>query len=485
MKVLFVGSECAPFVKTGGLADVVGAVPKALDPLGVGVKILLPAYPSLSRLLKRGRTIRKISDLFGGSARLVSVKAEGLDLLLLDAPHLFDRPGNIYLDEHGHDWFDNHLRFGALSAIGADVALNGAGRWKPDLVHAHDWQAGLVPVYLKQAGGNAPSSVMTIHNIAFQGLFDESVRHVLGIDDESFTFEGAEFYGKLGFLKAGLAFCDKITTVSPTYARELVTPEFGMGLEGHMQARQDDLSGILNGIDLDIWNPATDPELVANYTSRSLKRRQKNRAQIESRFGLSAKPDALLFCVVSRLTRQKGLDLLLEVLPDLVGRGAQLALLGSGDKDLETGFEAAARKHPGSVGVVIGYDEALSHLMQGGCDSILVPSRFEPCGLTQLYGLRYGALPVVARTGGLADTVIDATPAAIRARRATGFQFDPVTADGLRHAINRACDMFGKHDQWRSMVLNALRYPVGWDQSAPRYFELYQKLVKPSVKRKR
>ncbi|MCP4315290.1 MAG: glycogen synthase GlgA [Hyphomicrobiales bacterium] len=481
MKVLYVASECAPFVKTGGLADVIGAVPKVLEQLGASIKVLLPAYPALAKVLKGGKTVAQLGDLHSGNARLVAVRKEGLDLLLLDAPHLFDRPGNIYLDDSGRDWADNHLRFGALSAIGAKVALEGAGRWKPDVVHAHDWQAGLIPAYLRQAGKGAPPSIVTIHNIAFQGLFDASVRHTLGIGDELFTYEGAEYYGKLGFLKAGLALCDKITTVSPTYARELLTPKFGMGLEGLLQARSDDLSGILNGIDPDIWNPATDPDLVTTYSSRSLKRRGKNRTEIESRFGLTPYPGAPLFCVVSRLTRQKGLDLLLEVLPDLVERGGRLALLGSGDSDLETGFKDAADRYAGSVGVIIGYDEALSHLLQGGSDAILVPSRFEPCGLTQLYGVRYGTLPVVARTGGLADTVVDADNAAIKSRRATGVVFDPVTADGLRQAIQRACDLFDKPETWRSMVRAAMRYPVGWDGSAPQYLELYDRMTRPGT----
>lgn len=477
MKVLFVASECAPFVKTGGLADVIGAVPKVLGKLGAKVKVLLPAYPALRKVLEGGKTVARLDGLHGGNARLVSVKKKGLDLLLLDAPHLYDRPGGIYLDGNGRDWADNHLRFGALSGIGAGVALNGVGDWKPDIVHAHDWQAGLVPAYLRQAGEAAPPCIMTIHNIAFQGLFDGSVRHALGIWDELFTHEGAEYYGKFGFLKAGLALCDKITTVSPTYARELLTPQFGLGLEGLLQARSGDLSGILNGIDTDVWNPATDPELVATYSTRSLKRRQKNRAEIESRFGLTHDPEAPLFCVVSRLTRQKGLDLLFEVLPDLVQRGARLALLGSGESDLEAGFQHAARHFAGSIGVIIGYDEVLAHLLQGGSDSILVPSRFEPCGLTQLYGLRYGTLPVVARTGGLADTVVDADDAALKARRATGVQFEPVNAEGLRQAIHRACDLFEKPQTWRTMVRAAMRYPVGWDQSAPQYLELYDKLA--------
>ena len=477
MKVLYVASECAPFIKTGGLADVIGVVPKALGELGVEVKVLLPLYPALQKVAAGAKPVWKTPDLFGGPANLLSVKAEGIDLLLLDAPHLYDRQGSIYLNESGHDWHDNHLRFGALSHVGSGIGLEGIGKWVPDVVHAHDWQAGLVPVLLKQINQPAPKSVITIHNIAFQGLFDGDVRHQLGLQDKMFTSEGIEYWGKVGFLKGGIALADKVTTVSPTYARELMEPEFGMGLEGLMQARRDDLSGILNGIDLDAWNPATDTALPRNYTARSLKRKLENRAAIEERFGLTPNPNAPLFCVISRLTTQKGLDVLLDVLPQMVERGAQLALLGSGDKELEDGFKRAAEGHAGSVGVIIGYDEQLSHLLQGGADAIIIPSRFEPCGLTQLYGLRYGTLPVVAETGGLADTVIDATPKNLKSKKATGFTFSPVRADTLSDAIARACDLFAKPEIWASMQRTAMRYPVGWEQSAPAYLKLYEELV--------
>ncbi len=476
MKVLFVASECAPFVKTGGLADVIGAVPKTLATLGVSVRVMLPAYPALSAVLKRGKTVLKIGKLHGGAARLVAVRAKGLDLLLLDAPHLFDRAGGLYLDKDGQDWPDNHLRYGGLSRVAAQVAMDGVGGWQPDLVNAHDWQAGLVPAYLHQAKGATPPCVLTIHNIAFQGVFDAKVRTELGLKARLFTPEGMEYWGKLSFLKAGIAFSDKITTVSPTYARELMQPEFGMGLDGLLQFRRGDLSGILNGIDLDVWNPETDPDLVAPYSARALKGKRKNRAALATRFGLTPNPDAPLFCVVSRLTRQKGLDLLLEVLPGLVGRGARLAVLGTGEKDLEAGFVSAAQRYAGSVGTIIGYDEALSHLMQAGSDAILIPSRFEPCGLTQLYGLRYGTVPVVARTGGLADTVIDANEAALVAGCATGVQFAPVTAAALDQAIGRTCALFRHPGTWTSMMRRMMRHPVGWDSSARAYLDLYQTL---------
>ena len=477
MNVLFIASECAPFVKTGGLADVVGAVPKALKALGVDVKILMPAYGALQSLAGTGKSVWKSDDLFGGRAELFTLHAEGLDLLLLDAPHLYDRPGSIYLDESGQDWHDNHLRFGALCHVGCELSLHGAKNWKPDIVHAHDWQAGLVPVLLTQQSAPTPKTIITIHNIAFQGLFDADTRDTLGVNEELFTSEGVEYWGKIGFLKGGIAFADKITTVSPTYASELMTSEFGMGLDGLMQARRDDLSGILNGIDLDVWNPATDGALVQNYTVRSIKRKAKNRTALEERFGLNPSANSLLFCVISRLTTQKGLDVLLDVIPHLVERGAQLAVLGSGDPEIEEGFKQASKKYAGSVGVIIGYDEELSHLMQGGADSILVPSRFEPCGLTQLYGLRYGTLPVVAATGGLADTVIDATPETLKSKKATGFTFAPVTSEGLANVISRACDMFDEPEKWLSMQRSAMRYPVDWEQSAQTYLKLYEELV--------
>lgn len=476
MKVLFVASECVPFIKTGGLADVIGAVPKTLRAMGVDVKIMLPAYPALQSITKTGTAVLTVDDLHGGSAALISTQAEDLDLLLLDAPHLYDRPGNIYLDQDGNDWPDNHLRFGALSQIGTQVGIEGVGGWTPDIIHAHDWQTGLIPAYLHQAKAQTPKSVLTIHNIAFQGLIDAAHCGALGIEPETFTPDGAEYFGKLGFLKAGLAYCDKITTVSPTYSGELMLPEFGMGLEGILQARSRDVSGILNGIDTDIWNPETDEDLPSPYTANTLNRKNANRAELIKRFALDAHSDGPIFCVISRLTTQKGLDLLLEALPKLVERGAKLALLGSGDKDMEAAFIGATHRHAGSVGVIIGYNEPLSHLMQGGSDAILIPSRFEPCGLTQLYGLRYGTLPVVARTGGLADTVIDANDAALVGECATGIQFAPVTAATLEQAIMRTCDLYEQPEIWKAMVQRAMKHPVGWDRSAQIYLDLYETL---------
>ena len=473
MKLLFVASECAPFIKTGGLADVIGAVPKALAEQDVSVKVLIPAYPALAGLVAKGKSVMSFDYLFGGPARVVAIEAEGLDMLLLEAAHLFDRPGNIYLGPNGQDWPDNDLRFGALCYAGAQIGTQGIEDWVPDVINAHDWQAGLVPAYLQQSEGPKPPVVMTIHNIAFQGLFDSTRLAALGLQAQLFTSEGVEYFGKIGFLKAGLALSEKITTVSPTYAAELLTPDFGMGLDGLLRNRQADLSGILNGIDLDIWSPETDTDLVATYSARSIKGKAKNRAEVEARFGLTT-GDGPLFCVISRLTPQKGLDMLLDRLPHLVSLGGRLAVLGSGEPALERAFIDASNRYAGSVGTIIGYDEALSHLIQAGSDAILIPSRFEPCGLTQLYGLRYGTLPVVARTGGLADTVIDANEAAMLADCATGIQFAPINATMLGHSISRACTLFANQKAWAAMMRRAMRHPVGWDLSAAAYLDVYR-----------
>jgi starch synthase len=471
MNLLFVASECTPFVKTGGLADVIGAVPKALASPDVNVRVLIPAYPTLAALLD-GECVHTFDDLFGGPARIIAVQAEGLNMLLLDAPHLYDRAGSIYLGADGQDWPDNDVRFAALSYAGAQIGLGCLKDWTPDVINAHDWQSGLVPAYLAQHDAMTPPVVMTIHNIAFQGVFDATRLSALGLTADQFTEQGVEYYGKISFLKAGLALSEKITTVSPTYAAELLTPEFGMGLDGLLRARQVDLHGILNGIDLDVWDPATDAALPATYSWRSPKGKKRCRTELEARFGLSS-GDGPVFCVISRMTSQKGLDMLLECLPNLVEQGGKLALLGSGEPHLERAFIEASNRFSGAVGTIIGYDEELSHLMQAGSDAILIPSRFEPCGLTQLYGLRYGTLPVVARTGGLADTVIDANEAALLAECATGFQFAPVNSTMLGHAITRACALYAKPKIWAGMMRRAMRHPVGWDLSASAYLEVY------------
>ena len=477
MQVLSVASEAFPLVKTGGLADVVGALPGALAPHGVQVTTLIPGYPQVAGAVK-GRALHRWRDLLGVEARLLAGEIAGHPLLVLDAPELFAREGGVYADRGGKDWPDNWRRFAALARAAADLASGAVKGQQFAVLHAHDWQAAMAPAYLRYAPGpGAPAkSVVTIHNMAFQGRFDASVFDELALPPGAFTIDGVEYYGGVGFLKAGLEAADAITTVSPTYAREIREPEFGMGLEGLIATRAERVSGIVNGIDPAVWSPAAEPALPARYTARTLAKRTANTRAVEKMFGLEA-GDGPVFTVVSRLTWQKGMDLLAECLDDLVATGGRLALLGSGDAALEAAFVESAARHPGKVGVRIGYDEPLSHLLQGGADAILIPSRFEPCGLTQLYGLAYGCVPVVARTGGLADTVIDANAAARAAGVATGVQFTPVTADGLRHALRRTMALWADREAWGAIQRNGMRADVSWRKSGRRYAELYQRLM--------
>ena len=475
LDVLFVVSECAPLVKTGGLADVAGSLPLALAETGCAVRVLLPAYPGLPERLEGNQELLRFDALFGAPARVIRGSHGALDCLLLDAPHLFDREGSIYLGPNGRDWPDNDVRFAALAFAGARIAQGGLDDgWRPGIVHCHDWQAGLVPEYLGNATGR-PATVLSIHNIAFQGVFPPSAVSKLGLPASGFTPDGFEYWGNLSFLKAGLVGADAISTVSETYARELMQPAFGMGLEGVIAARGADMRGIVNGIDVDAWNPETDPA-VQSYSRKRLQRRKANKVRLLEEFGLED-GGGPVFGVVSRLTGQKGLDLLLDVLPRLLEHDGKLVLLGSGDAALQKAFSEAAERHPGQVAVMIGYDEALSHRIYAGSDVVVVPSRFEPCGLTQLYALRYGALPLVSRTGGLADTVIDANPAALLAGVANGFQFDSGSAEALAAAVERACDLFADHKIWRKMQMNAMAQPVGWEQSAQLYRRLYDDVL--------
>ncbi|RZW12554.1 MAG: glycogen synthase GlgA [Rhodobacteraceae bacterium] len=468
--VLSVTSECAPLVKTGGLADVAGALPGALKPIGWDMRTLLPGYRRVTEQIGKGKKVMSLPDLFGGAARVVEARVAGLHLYVLDAPHLYDRDGTPYLDTSGRDFADNPERFAALSWVASRIAAEGIGKWVPEILHCHDWQAGLAPYYATKAGTAVPS-VFTIHNVAFQGVAPADRLAALGLDRADFTEAGFEYWGQISTMKAALVWADRITTVSPTYAAELQTAEFGMGMEGLLRQREGDLTGILNGIDKDIWNPATDPEIAAYRTARG-KTRAKTRLRKEMGLG---KADGPLCAVISRLSHQKGLDLLLEALPALIDRGGQLVVLGSGDPALEAAFRKASG-HP-NVAVHIGYDEALSHRIIAGADAILVPSRFEPCGLTQLYGLRYGTIPVVAMTGGLADTVINASPMALRSGVATGVQFQPVTAHALASALLRTVELYKDEPTWEALQKNAMQQEVGWEASAAEYAALYNEVT--------
>lgn len=478
LAVLSVASEIYPLIKTGGLADVAGALPAALAREDVAIRTLLPGYPAVLAKLETAEPARAYANLFGGPAKVLAGRAAGLDLFVLEAPHLYDRVGNPYLGPDGRDWGDNAQRFAALARVGADIAKGAIAGYAPDVAHAHDWQAALTPVYLHYDGGPHPKTVLTIHNLAFQGHFPASILQAIGLPQRAMAIDGVEYFQGVGYLKGGMQFADRITTVSPTYAREIMTSEFGMALDGLLRVRASVVEGIVNGIDDTVWNPATDPELAVNYSALRIDMRARNKTALQQRFGLAVSSAPPLFGVVSRLTHQKGLDLLLDELPDLVARGGQLALLGSGEKTLEEGFRAAAAAHPGAVACIFGYDEGLSHLMQAGIDFVLVPSRFEPCGLTQLYGLRYGATPIVARVGGLSDTVIDANDAALSAGVATGLQFTPPSPASLAHALKRAFALYADDATMRRTRLNGMRADVSWRGPAKRYAALYRALAR-------
>ncbi|VAW16890.1 Glycogen synthase, ADP-glucose transglucosylase [hydrothermal vent metagenome] len=476
MKILAVTPEIFPLIKTGGLADVAGALPGALGELGGEVKTLVPGYPAVMKATKSGNRIAQIDDLFGASANLVGARVKGLELIIIDAPHLYQREGGPYGDSAGNDWPDNWKRFGALGKVAAMIGAGLIKNYQPEIIHAHDWQAGLTPAYLAHGAPTKVKSVFTVHNMAFQGWFDHKVLATLGLPEKAFSVDGVEYYGGVGFLKAGLQYADWLTTVSPSYAGEIRLAEFGMGLEGLLNKRSGRLGGILNGIDINIWDPAIDPALARNYSSRSLKRRGENKRAVQQRFGLE-NSSGPLFAVVSRLTWQKGIDVFAAAIDDLVRLGGQLCVLGSGEKKFEQLLAATAGRHKGKVGFEIGYDEELAHLIQGGADAIVVPSRFEPCGLTQLIGLRYGAVPVVARTGGLADTVIDANSAAIEAGVATGIQFSPLSSLTLIEAIERTIKLFNKPKIWARMQRQGMKTDVSWQHSAKSYMRLYNRLL--------
>ena len=536
LRVLSVTSEAVPLIKTGGLADVCGALPSALREHGVAMTTLLPGYravrarlgladgagdtatasakgarnPTRARVASAAarsaaksaaktraapakpvaetgpQAIHHWPSLLGEEAWLLAATLDGTNegpaLLVLDCPALFDREGGPYGDASGKDWTDNWRRFAAFGRAAADIAGGAVDGLAFDCLHAHDWQAGLALAYQRFAPAGPPiPSVMTIHNMAFQGYFPPEVFAGLGMPAAAWHMHGVEYHGGVGFLKAGMEAASIITTVSPTYAAEIRSPEFGMGLEGLIVNRGERVRGIVNGIDTAEWNPATDPALAAPFSLRAPGGRVKNKRALEAEFGLDSHANGgdggPLFVVISRLTWQKGMDVLAECIDHLVGLGGRLALLGSGDAAIVAELHKAAARHPGRVGLRIGYDEALSHRMQAGGDAILVPSRFEPCGLTQLYGLAYGCVPVVARTGGLADTVIDANFAAIATGAATGVAFSGVVYPHLAQAITRTISLYGQPEVWRGIQRAGMRSDFSWGRSAAAYADLYGQLV--------
>jgi starch synthase len=477
MQVLQVCAEIFPLLKTGGLADVAGALPAALATAGAPTRTLLPGFDAILAGLENPVRVADLPARAGVPAATLLYGTlpalGGLPAYVVDAPELYRRPGGPYADAQQRPYTDNHLRFACLGWAAAELAHGLDAWWRPELVHAHDWHAGLAPACLKAT--NAPvASVFTIHNLAYQGAFAAHHFGELGLPASFFGVQGVEAWGLLNFMKAGLYFADRITTVSPTYAQEIQGEEQGMGLHGLLRDKAWALSGVLNGVDPAVWSPARDALIAQPYDAHKLTGKRRCKAALQALMGLKAVPDAPLFVVISRLTEQKGLHLVQAVVPMLVERGAQFALLGSGDAGMEAAFRELAARWPASVAVRIGYDEALAHQLVAGGDVIMVPSRFEPCGLTQLYGLAYGTLPLVRRVGGLADTVTDTSFEALEEGRATGFVFDEFSVPALEVAVRRALALYRRRADWQVVQHLAMACRHDWGVAAQRYLDIYR-----------
>lgn len=481
MKVLHVAAEVFPLIKTGGLADVLGALPQALVEAGAEVRLVLPGLPAIKQGVARQTLLCEIGAAFGAgkvSLWLGALPGHDIPVYVVDAPYLYQRLGNPYLAADGSEWSDNAQRFALLGWVAAHLAAGELDpAWCPDVLHAHDWHAAMACAYVAAHPASTVATVFTVHNLAYQGLFDEGDFHLLGLPARLLTPAGLEFHGQFSFMKAGLTYAHRVTTVSPSYAAEMATPEFGCGLDGVVRERGADVSGILNGVDSTIWNPAQDEEIAAPYSSTALSGKLKCKAALQKALGLDIAPKAPLFGIVSRLTSQKGLDLILATLPTLLADGAQLAVQGSGDPALERAFVAACHAHPGQVAVRLGYDEAFAHQMMAGADVMLVPSRFEPCGLTQLYALRYGTVPLVRRVGGLADTVVDADSDAVQRDEATGFMFGSATPAALAAAVRHAVKAYAKPKLWHQIMLRGMTQRFSWDVAAQSYMALYRDVL--------
>jgi starch synthase len=480
-RILFATSEIFPLIKTGGLADVSGSLPLALRKIGLDVRVLLPGYRKVLDQLPNAKVLLEIPSLSSsaGAARLLAAEMpeSGLPVLLLDCPSLFTREGGPYQGPDGKDWPDNVKRFGALCRVGAHLASAASTLdWHPHIVHCNDWQSALIPALLHYSKVPHAKSVMTIHNLAFQGNFESQWVTRLGLPAESYTMNGVEFYGHFSFLKAGLRFADKITTVSKTYASEIQTHAFGCGMEGLLRERHVDLDGIVNGID-DTWNPARDRYLASPYDPGTLGNKAPNKLALQKELGLQANPDVPLLGMVSRLTHQKGIDLILNCADELLQAGVQLAFLGSGEAKYEQRLRDLAHSNPGLVSVTLGYNEELAHRMIAGIDIFLMPSRFEPCGLSQMYSMSYGTLPLVRRTGGLADTVTDTNPSTLRNSTATGFVFEHAETDEFLHAVHRALSFYQKKDIWHSIQQTGMSLEFGWQKTAEEYLHVYRELL--------
>lgn len=487
-RVLFITPEVFPLCKTGGLGDVSASLPAALRALGLDVRLLIPGYPQVLAGLKPKRKVAGFENLEHfppcvlRAAKLPVNDSDSIAVFIIDCPELYSRDGGPYQDAMERDWPDNALRFGLLGKIGAILGSDASPlKWQPHIVHCNDWQSGLTPAYLHFHPGHHPerktASVMTIHNLAFQGNFpSENVAH-LGLPASSFDMHGVEFHGQLSFLKAGLYYADHITTVSPNYAREIQSEPLGFGLQGLLSARREQITGIINGIDENVWNPAADPYIASHYTRTDLPAKTANKRVLQKTMALTEDDTIPLFAAISRITHQKGFDVLQQIAPQLVEIPAQLAILGSGNAEMERNLTALARAYPGKIAVHIGYTEAVSHLIEAGADCFLMPSRFEPCGLNQMYSQRYGTPPLVHATGGLVDTVVDCTPATLKDGSATGFVFHPMTAEQLLATIRRAAKLYQDTATWRILQHNGMAKDFSWRSSAEAYRRIYRTLA--------
>lgn len=485
MQVLFVTSEVAPIIKTGGLADVSAALPAALHDMGVDIRVLLPGYPQVLKALPKLQVLADFGSQalaglpeFPPSRLLFGKLPSGVLLYIFDCPEMYLRGGGIYLDENGEDWADNAQRFGLFSKVAALLASAATPlTWRPDIVHCNDWQSGLVPAYLQYSEEPAPC-LMTVHNLAFQGIFPSAVMPELGLPWDCFKPDGVEFYANLSFLKAGLFYANHITTVSPSYAKEIQTEALGMGLGGLLSHRSKTLTGILNGIDINEWNPAADDNLVSPYDAEDLTGKALNKRELQIRLGLNEVADIPLFALVSRFASQKGVDLVLEVAQKLIALPAQLVLLGSGDKEMQRIALDLAHHNSGKIAAYVGFDESLAHLIEAGADIFLMPSRFEPCGLNQMYSQRYGTLPLVFATGGLIDTVVDLNPESLKQKTASGFVFNTMNSVSLMQTAQRAVTAYHDKKTWHTLQQNSMRKDFSWHTSAQAYHQIYTDLIK-------
>ena len=485
MRVLQVSAEIFPLLKTGGLADIAGALPQALAGVGCQVRALLPGFPAILQALQASSLVGEFRAPWGDTVRVRLGQLAGvpggdgpLSAYVLEAPALYARPGNPYEDAQRRPYADNHRRFAALGWAAAHLAHGLDGDWAPQIVHCHDWHAGLAPACLKHWPGPTAGvrTLYTVHNLAYQGLFGSEVFGELGLPAAAFQLDGLEFHGQVSFMKAGLHYADHLSTVSPSYASEIQTPEQGCGLDGLLRSRREQLTGILNAVDEAVWSPGADALIEHVYTPARMAGKALCKAALQRCSGLGEQADAPLFALVGRITEQKGLSLVLAGVDEIVAQGGQLLVLGSGETGLEQALQQQAVRHPGRVAVHLGYDEALAHRIFAGSDVTLVPSLFEPCGLTQMYGLKYGSLPLVRAVGGLADTVIDADLATLADHSATGFVFGPFTDAAYQHALRRAFALYGKRAAWARVRQTGMRQPLGWAPAAARYLALYQRL---------